>query len=105
MLTEILRAEILDWWEAEREKIARDIHQRLPTLLYQVDKIIDDNSKQHYWLIFSFNRTELMRDVEAAVSNWFERAYIELTHVLDQSFRAFIRGADVRKTCKNWSYG
>ena len=36
---DIPRAEILDWWEGERERIAQVIPERLPVLLDQVDPV------------------------------------------------------------------
>ena len=39
---EILRAEVLDWWETEQERISRTLPERLPGLYYHVDQNISD---------------------------------------------------------------
>lgn len=98
---EVLRAEILDWWEAERDRIAETIPERFPALLYKVDKIIDDMSA--YELL---RRSKVVDEkVEPVVADWIERLYKELTHELDESFRASAKEAEGGETYKNWSYG
>lgn len=42
MPPEILRAEILDWWEAEQERISRILTERIIELHYEVDQKIAD---------------------------------------------------------------
>jgi len=101
MPAEILRAEILDWWEAERDRIAEAIPERLPALLYKVDKIINDMSASDLLKRGKF----VTEKVEPVVADWIERLYKELTHELDKSFRASAKEAEGGETYKNWSYG
>ena len=101
MPAEVLRAEILDWWEAERDRIAEVIPERLPALLYKVDKSIDDMSASDLLKRGKF----VTEKVEPVVADWIERLYKELTHELDESFRASAKEAEGGETYKNWSYG
>ncbi|MDB4213911.1 hypothetical protein N9741_03465 [Octadecabacter sp.] len=98
---EILRAEILDWWEAERDRIAEAVPERLPALLDKVDKIIDDMSASELLKRGKFGAEK----VEPVVTDWIERLYKELAHELDESFRASAKEAEGGETYKNWSYG
>ena len=101
MPAEILRAEILDWWEAERDRISEALPERLPALLYKVDKIIDDMSASDLLKRGKF----VAEKVEPVVVDWIERLYKELTHELDESFRASVKEAEGGETYKNWTYG
>lgn len=101
MPSEVLRAEILDWWEAERDRIAEALPERLPALLYKVDKIIDDMSASELLKRGKF----VSEKVEPVVADWIERLYKELTLELDESFRASAKEAEGGETYKNWSYG
>lgn len=101
MPAEVLRAEILDWWESERDKLAEAIPERLPALLYKVDKIIDDMSASDLLKRGKF----FAEKVEPVVADWIERLYKELTHELDESFRASAEEAEGGETYNNWSYG
>lgn len=101
MPAEVLRAEILEWWEAERDRIAESIPERLPALLYKVDKIIDDMSASDLLTRGSF----IAEKVEPVVADWIERLYKELTHELDESFRASAKEAEGGETYNNWTYG
>ena len=98
---EILRAEILDWWEAERDRIAESIPERLPALLYKVEKIIDDMSASDLLKRDKF----VAEKIEPVVADWIERLYKELTYELDESFRASAKEAEGGETYKNWTYG
>lgn len=100
MPAEILRAEILDWWEAERDRIAEAIPERLPALLYKVDKIIDGMSASDLLKRGKF----VAEKVEPVVADWIERLYKELTHELDESFRASAKEAEGGATYNNWTY-
>ena len=40
-LNEINRAEILDWWEAEQERVSDELESQLPELLERLDLEID----------------------------------------------------------------
>ena len=99
--SEILRAEILDWWEAERDRIAEAIPERLPALLYKIDKIIDDMSASDLLRRGKF----VTEKVEPVVADWIERLYKELTHELDDSFRASAKESEGGETYNNWTYG
>ena len=101
MPAEVLRAEILDWWEAERDRIAEAIPERLPALLYKVDKIIDDMSASELLKRGKF----VAEKVEPVVAGWIERLYKELTHELDESFRASAKEAEGGETYNSWTYG
>lgn len=101
MPAEVLRAEILDWWEAERDRIAEAIPERLPALLYKVDKIIDDMPASALLKRGKF----VAEKIEPIVANWIDRLYKELTHELDESFRASAKEAEGGESYKNWSYG
>ena len=101
MPAEILRAEILDWWEAERDRISEALPERLPALLYKVDKIIDDMSASDLLKRGKF----VAEKVEPVVVDWIERLYKELTHELDESFRASVKEAEGGESYKNWTYG
>ena len=101
MPAEVLRAEILDWWEAERDRISEALPERLPALFYKVDKIIDDMSASDLLKRGKF----VAEKVEPVVADWIERLYKELTHALDESFRASAKEAEGGETYKNWSYG
>lgn len=101
MPAEVLRAGILDWWEAERDRIAEAIPERLPALLYKADKMIDDMpaSALLRWRKFAAEK------IEPVVAEWMERLYKELTHELDESFRASAKEAEGDETYNNWTYG
>lgn len=101
MPAEVLRTEILDWWEAERDRIAEALPERLPALLYKVDKVIDDMSASDLLKRGKF----VAEKVEPIVADWIERLYKEFTHELDESFRASAKEAEGSETYKNWSYG
>lgn len=101
MPVEVLRAEILDWWEAERVRLAQTVPERLPSLLYKVDKIIDDMPASALLKRGRF----VTKKVEPVVVEWIERLYKELTHELDESFRSSAKEAEGVETYKNWSYG
>jgi|GEM_PF-7039704 len=98
--TEVVQAEILDWWEGERVKIAEILPDRLPALFYNVDKVIDGMSVADLVKRGKF----VAGKIEPLVADWIERAYKELTHEIDESFRASadeIEGGDVYR---KWSY-
>lgn len=101
MPAEVLRTEILDWWEAERDRIAEAIPERLPALLYKVDKVIDDMSASDLLKRGKF----VAEKVEPIVADWIERHYKEFTHELDESFRASANEAEGGETYNNWTYG
>lgn len=99
--TEVVQAEILDWWEAEREKIAQILPDRLPALFYSVDKIIDGMSVADFLKRGKF----IAEKVEPLVADWIERTYKELTLEIDESFRASAQEAEGGDAYKKWSYG
>lgn len=98
---EIQRAEILDWWEAEQERISRILPERLPALYYCVDQLVDNMP------IKALLRRERYRveQIEPIVTEWVEKLYRELTHQLDESFRASSEAVEGRGTNNTWSYG
>ena len=101
MPAEVLRAEILDWWEAERDRIAEAVPERLPALLYKVDKIIDDMPASALLKRGKF----VAEKIEPVVAEWMDRLYKELTHEIDKSFRASAKEAEGDETYHNWTYG
>ena len=100
MPSEVLRAEILDWWEAEREKIDEEMQQRLRVLNYKVDKIIDDMPAYELLKRGKF----VAEKVEPIIVDWIERVYRQLTHELDESFRASAKEAEGSEAYNTWTY-
>lgn len=98
---EVVRSEILDWWEDERTKIVLTIPDRLPALFYQVDKLVDEMTVKDLLRRAKYQTEQ----IDPFVTNWIERLYKELTHELDESFRASAREAEGAAKYQNWSYG
>lgn len=99
--TEVVQAEILDWWEGERERIAQIMPDRMPALFYNVDKVIDDMSVADFLKRGRF----VANKVEPLVADWIERTYKELTHEIDESFRASAYKTEGGDAYQKWSYG
>ncbi len=97
---EVVRSEILDWWEGEREKIAMTIPDRLPALFYQVDKLVDEMTVKDLLRRGKYQTEK----IDSVVTTWIERLYKELTHDLDESFRASSREIEGDEPYRSWSY-
>ena len=97
---EVVRSEILDWWEDERAKIALTIPDRLPALFYQVDKLVDEMTVKDLLRRGKYQTEQ----IDPFVTNWIERLYKELTHELDESFRSSSREVEGDEPYKSWSY-
>lgn len=98
---EIQRAEILDWWETAQEQIARTLPERLPALYYRVDQVIEDMPIKAFIQKGKFRGER----IEPIVIEWMEKLYRELTHELDESFRASSEAVEGKGVHDSWSYG
>lgn len=98
---EIQRAEILDWWEAEQEKISRALQERLPALYYRLDQVIDKMPIKGFLRKRKFHAEQ----IEPIVTMWVEELYRELTHELDESFRASSEVIEGKGGYEGWTYG
>lgn len=98
---EIQRAEILDWWETEHERISQVLPDRLPALYHGVDQAIDEMPvTAFYW------RREFYADqIEPIVVEWIEKLHRELRHGLDESFHASSEAVEGKGSHDEWSYG
>ncbi|WP_422001189.1 hypothetical protein [Roseovarius mucosus] len=98
---EVLRAEILDWWEAEQERMYHALLKRLPALYYHVDQKIADMPVKAFIRKGKFHA----ETIEPIVIDWIETLYRELTHDLDDSFRASSKNLEGKGIYDSWSYG
>ena len=98
---EILRAEVLDWWETEQERISRTLPERLPGLYYHVDQKIADMPIKAFVGKGRFHASE----IEPIIVGWIEKQYSELAHEIDGSFRASSDALEGKGTYDSWSYG
>lgn len=98
---EILRAEVLDWWEAEQERISTILPERLPALYYHVDRKIAEMPINAFFRRGKFHANE----IEPIVVDWMEKLYRELAHEIDESFRASSDAVEGKGTYDSWSYG
>lgn len=98
---EVLRAEILDWWEAEQERISHTLPKRLPELYYHVDQKIADMPLKAFIRRGNF----YAESIEPIVTDWIENLYRELTHDLDESFCTSSKDLEGKAIYDTWSYG
>lgn len=98
---EILRAEILDWWEAEQERISQTLPKRLPALYYLVDQKIGEMPLKAFLRRGRFHADE----IEPIIASWMEDLYQELTHEIDESFRSSANVVEGNRKYESWSYG
>ncbi|UWR10906.1 hypothetical protein [Sulfitobacter mediterraneus] len=98
---EIQKAEILDWWETERDHISRALPDRLPELFYRVDQTIDGMPVRALMRRGKFHSEQ----IEPIVVEWLEKLYRELTHDLDNSFRSSLETVEGGGPLDSWSYG
>lgn len=97
---EIQRAEILDWWEAGQEHISRTLPERLPALYYLVDQVIEEMPLKAFIRKGKFHTEQ----IEPIAVEWMEKLYRELTHELDESFRASSKTIEGKGAHDLWSY-
>lgn len=83
---EMVRAEILDWWEQERDKIARTLPDRLPALFYKVDERLEAMSLSNHVK----RKDYIAREIEPVIVEWITQLYNELAQEADDSFRASV---------------
>lgn len=83
---EMVRAEILDWWEQERDKIARTLPDRLPALFYKVDERLEAMSLSDHVK----RKDYVAREIEPVIVEWITQLYNELAQEADDSFRASV---------------
>ncbi|TMV12996.1 hypothetical protein [Arenibacterium halophilum] len=81
---ELQRAEIMDWWEAAQDHISKTIPDRLPALYYKVDQKIDELG----WYKTFSRKAVRTNELNPIVEEWTSKLYAELTHDLDESFKA-----------------
>lgn len=97
---EVQRAEILDWWEAEHERISEALSDRLPSLYYRIDQEIDKMPIKDLVRRGKF-RAET---IEPIVVAWIEKLHRELTHELDESLRTSLNLLEGDGAGDEWSY-
>lgn len=97
---EIQRAEILDWWELEQEKISRSLLDRLPALYYAVDQVIEEMPIKNFLRRGKFHAEK----IEPIIAEWMDKLYRELAHELDESFRSSSNVIEGKGAYEGWSY-
>ena len=87
---EVLRAEILDWWEGEQERVSHELSGKLQTILDQVDEKIDGISLKGLFV----NRRRFVREtIEPLVVDFLEGNYREFSERMKESFKlSMVRG-------------
>lgn len=97
---EILRQEIIDWWENERQKISNSLPERRQALFYKVDKIIDGMPIKKLLSRKQFVEEKILPEINSGI----EKMYRELTLEVDESFRASSQNVEGGGHYGNWSY-
>ena len=97
---EVQRAEIIDWWETEHQRISEALVDRLPALYYRVDQEIAKVSVTQFRKKGRF----LAETIEPAVIHWIEKIYCEFTHELDEALRKSQRSLEGKAAIDRWSY-
>jgi hypothetical protein len=100
---EVLQAEVLDWWEAQREMIAAGLKGKLPELFEMLDAEIDNMPTSALLRKGKF-RTEYL---EPIVVEFLENTYQEYSSELDEAFQKSVAKVEAERAIENlklWSY-
>ena len=79
---EIMRSEVLDWWETERLRISQDLTERLPLLLFQIKEAVAGMGAQELLARRKFRRTT----IDPMVQKWIESEYLRQSSGLKASY-------------------
>ena len=103
-LNEINRAEILDWWEAEQERVSDKLESQLPELLERLDLEIDAMPIKKMIRKKQF----CVERLEPQVKKFLENNYLKFRQDLENSFQKSKDdiGENVSENAyQEWSYG
>lgn len=100
MTQEIFRAEVIDWWSAERGRIAAELEERLPLLLARTGAKIDDMPMSAYVWRDDFHSKE----IEPVAIQWVESEYRRFSARIDSSFSAVVETGDDRHSWSGSDY-
>lgn len=89
-MKEIRRAEVVDWWSAERGRIAAELEDRLPLLLGKVREKTDAMPASAYVWRSDFRENE----IEPVAKAWIEAEYRRFSSEIDGSFSAAVVSGD-----------
>ncbi|SEP00516.1 hypothetical protein SAMN04490248_11930 [Salinihabitans flavidus] len=99
MSNEPARAQVVDWWSAERARVSRELEERLPLLLIEVDKVIDEMPLKAFVRRGRFQT----RQIAPIVRKWIEAEYKRLSAEIDESFFAEVIGPGEHKSHEGWT--
>ncbi len=100
MSDEIERAEILDWWSAERGRIFVELRERFPLLLLKIDQEIDQMPIKAF-----VNRSGFVADkINPIVREWIEAEYRRYSAKLETSLKESMAEVEGTALCGKWSY-
>lgn len=100
---EVLKAEVLDWWEEQQELLSNRLEARLPELLALLDAEIDAMPVKSFFRKGKFHAERL----EPVVVEFLEKNYAEFTSELDEAFQksvAHVEAEELTTTLNSWSY-
>nr|MBY6134706.1 hypothetical protein [Nocardioides marinus] len=100
MTQEIFRAEVIDWWSAERGRIAAELEERLPLLLVKARAKIEQMPMSAYVWREEYYRTE----IEPEAVQWIEAEYRRFSAGIDSSFSAVVETGDDRHSWSGSDY-
>mgnify|MGYP006956419843 FL=1 len=103
-LKEINRAEILDWWEAEQERVSDELESQLPELLERLDLEIDAMPIKK----FIRKKQFCVERLEPQVKKFLENNHLKFRQDLENSFQKSKDdiGENVSENAyQEWSYG
>ena len=91
---ELLRAEILDWWEEEQERVSHELSRRLQTVLDQVDAEVDNISLKN---LFVYRGRFVRETIEPFVVAFLEGNYREFSEKMKESFESSMAQVEAGK--------
>ena len=100
---EVLKAEVLDWWEEQQEQLSKKLEDRLPELLDLLDAEIDTMPAKSLLRKGKFHTERL----EPIVRKFLEVNYTECTSYLNNAFKksvAQVESRELERNLNSWNY-